>query len=396
MRSAGIVAVMVIATWAQGAAQQRARPAAPAAGAASAQELASGWGALAAQRTTEAEAIADKLLQAGARRHDAMSLKIHARVQAGRPEPALDDYEQWMKGAPQEDVFLLQPIAAGVLEAQTLAADVGIRLDALQALAEAGDKSASARLAALAAASNVPGIADQALARAGNPAAVANLTRLVATASARTDVSGAIEALAKSKAGGAVKAIAAALDPTRSMPTKMSAARALGQMGAVEAIPQLQRALQDPEPPVRMAAAAALARLGDQSGADLIRQMENSPVTDIRLMAAEGAAAASPTGPWVATATTALQDPDPLARLTAAQLLLAHGADPTAALATLNQAMSDPNPALRLAATRAFEQVPRDALGTDIASLRRLLRDGDPRVRIVASAALLRLSGGVE
>ena len=120
------------------------------------------------------------------------------------------------------------------------------------------------------------------------------------------------------------------------------------------------------------------------------------PVTDIRLMAAEVSAAGNPSGPWVSTATGALQDPDPVVRLSAAQLLLAHGPDPTAALATLNRALSDPNPALRLVGARALEQIPRNVLGTDVASLRRLLRDADPRVRIVAAAALLKLAGGVE
>jgi HEAT repeat protein len=91
-----------------------------------------------------------------------------------------------------------------------------------------------------------------------------------------------------------------------------------------------------------------------------------------------------------------LQDPDPLARLRAAQLLVTHGADAAAARAVLESALADPNPALRLAAARTIEQVPREVLGTDIPSLRRLLRDADGHVRIVAAGALLRLAGGVE
>jgi HEAT repeat protein len=398
MRSVPIVAALVIVTFAQAAAQQKPRPASPAGTAAgsSAQELASGWSALAARRAAEAEAIADRLLQAGSRRHDALSLKISARVQGGRPDAALDDYEQWLKVSPHEDVFLLQPIARGLLEAQVLATDVGVRVDALQALADAGDKTAGTRLLALATGENSPGIADQALAGIGNPEAIAKLTRLVGASSSRVDATGAIEALVKAGATGAETAIAAALDPARPMPTKLAAARALGAMHAVGAIPQLRRALQDPEPPVRMAAAVALARLGDQGGADQIREMENSPVTDIRLMAASASAAGNPSGAWVSTATGALQDADPLVRLSAAQLLLINGADPAAALAALHNALSDQNPALRLAATRAMDQVPRAVIGTDVAALRRLLRDADPRVRIVAATAVLKLAGGVE
>jgi HEAT repeat protein len=396
MRSAAVVAYVVVAAITPLGAQQKPRPAAPAAAGSSAQDLASGWSALASGRTAEAEAVADKLLKAGSRRHEAVSLKISVRAQAGQPEAALDQYEEWLKAAPHEDVFLLQPVASGILEAQAGAADIGVRVDALQALAEAGDKTAATRLSAVAGSREVPGIADEALARIGNPQAVARLTRRVASPNARADVSGAIDALVKARPAEAVATIAAALDPARPLPTKMSAARALGELGAAEAIPQLKRALQDPEPPVRMAAAAALTRLGDQSGASLVRDMENSPVADIRLMAAEGAAAGNPSGSWVSTATDVLKDPDPLARLRAAQLLVEHGPDPAAALAILNRALSDPNPALRLAAARTLEEIPREALGADIPSLRKLLRDADPRVRIVAAAALLRLAGGVE
>jgi HEAT repeat protein len=396
MRAAGAVAVSIVIAFASASAQQKPRTASPPPAGSSAQDLASGWNALASGRLTEAEAIAERMLQAGTRKHDAMSLQIAARVQARRPDAALDRYEQWLQTAGQEDIFLLQPVAAGILQVQADSTDIGVRVAALQALAEAGDKTAPARLAKVAASREVPGIADEALARIGNPEAVARLTRRVAAPNVRTDVSGDIDALVKGKAPGAATAIAAALDPARTMPTKMSAARALGELGSADAIPQLQRALQDPEPPVRMMAAAALARLGDQSGAELIRQMENSPVTDIRLMAAQASASANPSGPWTAVATAALQDADPIARLTAAQMLVAHGSDPAAALATLNEALADPNPALRLIAARAVEDMPRQLLGTGIPRLRGLLRDQDPRVRITAAGALLRLAGGID
>lgn len=395
MRSAGIVVVLVLAGSAMLTAQQKARVPA-AAGGSSAEDLATGWSALASGRTADAEAIADKLIQAGSRRHDALSLKISARVRAGRADAALDQYEAWVKASPHEDVFLLQPIAGGILEGHAGAKDAGVRVDALQALAEAGDKGAASKLATLAASGDSAGVADEALARIGNPQAVARLTRRVAATGGRRDDSGAIEALVKAKSAGAVAALTAALEPGRPMPTKMSAAKALGTLGAVDAIPQLRRALQDPDPPVRMMAAVSLARLGDQSGNDLIRNMENSPVADIRLMAAGVSAQNNPTGAWVSTATGALDDPDPGVRLSAAQLLLAHGADPTAATAALNRALSDPNPALRLLATRAVADTPPEVLAGDVPSLRRLLRDSDPRVQIVAAGVLLKVAGGVD
>ncbi len=407
MKSAAILIVVLVAAQSPAAAQTRARqaPSAPkppstskpsvAPQPSSARDLAEGWSALAGGRTTEAEAAAEKLLRAGSRRHDAVSLTIAARVQGGRVDRALDRYEEWIKTAPHEDVFLLQPIAGGTLEALATASDAGIRVDALRELAEAGDKSAGERLAAMAAAGGMRGMADEALARGGDAQAIARLTRLVGTKGGRDDVSGAIEALAAARPAEAVTTIAAALDPARAMPTKMAAARALGELGSADGVPALRQALKDPEPSVRMMAAAALARLGDQGGADVIREMENSPVTDIRLMAAEASAAASPTGGWVATATTALQDPDPLVRLTAARMLIAHGADPAAARATLDRALNDPNPALRLVAVGTLEQIPAPRLGDDIPTLRRLLRDADARVRMGAASALLMLAGGI-
>jgi hypothetical protein len=226
MRSAAVFAFVLVAAIVPAAAQQKPRPPAPSADGSSARDLASAWSALASGRTTEAEAIADRLLQAGSRRHDAVAIKISARAQAGRPEAALDQYEEWLKAAPHEDVFLLQPVAAGILEAQARAADIGVRVDALQALAEAGDKTAGARLAAVATSREVPGIADEALARIGNPEALARLTKRVATPSPRADVSGAIDALRKARPAGALASISAALEPARPLPTKLAAARA--------------------------------------------------------------------------------------------------------------------------------------------------------------------------
>jgi HEAT repeat protein len=212
----------------------------------------------------------------------------------------------------------------------------------------------------------------------------------------RSDVSNEIDALVKAKATSAVQAIAGALDPARPMPTKLAAARALGQLDARDAIPQLRRALEDPDPPVRFVAAAALSRLGDQAGAAQLTQMENSPVADIRMMAAEVAAPGNPSGAWVAAATAALQDPDPMARLGAAELLMKYAADPAPGKAVLDQALADPNPAMRLAAALTLDEIPPGVLGTDVAQLRRLLRDPDAQVRIAAAGSLLRLTGGID
>ena len=360
------------------------------------EQLAKGWAALAAGRAGDAESIADLLLQGGMRRHDAATLKIHARVQAGRADAALDTYEQWAQTAAREDVFLLQPIARGLLYGLSKSPDAGTTLRALEALAVNGDTDAAARLEQMTSAPDAGGTADETLARLGNAAAIGRLQQRVTSPGMRADVSNEIGALVKAKASGAALAIAGALDPARPMPTRLAAARALGQLDARDAIPQLRRALDDPDPPVRFVAAAALARLGDQAGAALLTQMENSPVADIRMMAAEVAAPGAPSGAWVAAATAALQDPDPMARLGAADLLMRYAADPAAGKAVLDQALADPNPAMRLVAARALAEIPPAVLGTDIVQLRRLLRDTDAQIRIAAAGSLLRLTGGID
>jgi HEAT repeat protein len=360
------------------------------------EQLAKGWAALAAGRAGDAESVADVLLQGGVRRHDATTLKIHARVQAGRADGALDTYEQWAQTAAREDVFLLQPVARGLLYAQSKSSDAATRLRALEALAINGDTDAAARLEQMASAPNGGGTADETLARLGNAAAIGRLQERVTSPGMRTDVSAEIDALVKAKATSAAAAIAGALDPARPMPTKLAAARALGQLDARDALPQLRRALEDPDPPVRFMAAAALARMGDQAGAAQLTQMENSPVADIRMMAAEVAAPGNPSGAWVAAATAALQDPDPMARLGAADLLMRYAAEPTAGKAVLDHALADANPAMRLAAARTLDEIPPALLGTDIAQLRRLLRDTDAQIRIAAAGSLLRLTGGID
>jgi HEAT repeat protein len=85
-----------------------------------------------------------------------------------------------------------------------------------------------------------------------------------------------------------------------------------------------------------------------------------------------------------------------MARLGAAELLMKYAADPAPGKAVLDQALADPNPAMRLAAALTLDEIPPGVLGTDVAQLRRLLRDPDAQVRIAAAGSLLRLTGGID
>ena len=246
---------------------------------------------------------------------------------------ALDTYEAWLPTVRQrEDVSLLETIATNLVESLAAApegSDNAVRARALEILALLGDRNATARLSSMVATSGTAQ-SDAALARLGDAAAVTRLAGRVKNGAAR-DVSDAIDALSDGGVKTAAGVIAGALDPARPLPTKMAAARALGRLGDPTFVPQLKLALKDPDPPVRVMAAAALAQLGDESSADLMRTYANSPVGDLRLIAVEAGASANPSGQWVGVATGVLQDPDPLVRLRAAELLLQYAADPGAA-----------------------------------------------------------------
>jgi hypothetical protein len=369
-----------------------------------AQLLAKGWTAVAAGKPAEAEKLGDALLKASPRDHGAIALKIAARLAARGATAAvaaLDAYEGWLQAVRErEDVFLLESIASGSLAALATSTDATVRARALELLAASGNQNAAAQLRTIATAEGgkeggKAGVSDAALARLGDANAVQRLAARVKSGAGR-DVSDAIDALVDANVQNAAGTIAAALDPARPLPTKMAAARALGTLGDQNVLPQLKKALQDPDPPVRVMAAAALARLGDNAGADIVRSFENSPVGDLRLLAVEASASGNPTGPWVTVATGILQDPDPLVRLRAAELLLQHAADPGAARDTFLQALADPNPAMREAATQRLDRLPASALERDLPALRKLLRDPSPRIQLEAAGGILKIAGAIQ
>jgi hypothetical protein len=343
--------------------------------------------------------LSDSLLKASPRHHDALALKIAARLTAktlAGTLSALEAYEAWLGHVGQrEDVFSIEPIARGVLSAHAASTDARVRTRALELLASAGDDQARSKLTVTAGGPEAgTALGDDALARLGDAAAAGRLVSRVKTANAR-DVSTAIDALVAANVTGAAAVIAGALSPPNVLPTRMAAARAIGLLGDASALPRLKEALKDPEPPVRILAAASLARLGDNAGAELLQKLENSPVGDLRLLAVEASASSSPTGPWVGVATGVLNDPDPLVRLRAAELLVKHAADPGPARDVLTSALADPNPAMSEAAARQLHSLPPGALGGDPATLRKLLRSPSPFAQLEAAGGLLKIAGAL-
>ena len=385
-----LVSALLVPLLAQG-------PTAVPAAAKGAQELAKAWSALAGGRAADAERASDALLKTAPRNHDALALKVRARLAGPGVSAALDTYEAWLPNVRQrEDVSLLETIATNLVESLAAApegSDNAVRARALEILALLGDRNATARLSSMVATSGTAQ-SDAALARLGDAAAVTRLAGRVKNGAAR-DVSDAIDALSDGGVKTAAGVIAGALDPARPLPTKMAAARALGKLGDPAFVPQLKLALKDPDPPVRVMAAAALAQLGDESSAELMRTYANSPVGDLRLIAVEAGASANPSGQWVGVATGVLQDPDPLVRLRAAELLLQYAADPGAAAEVFTQALVDTNPAMRHAAAQRLDRLPAGALERDLPTLRKLLRDPSPLVQLEGAGGILRVAGAI-
>ena len=388
-----VVLLFVIATLAAPAAAQTPPPLAPRRHG-NVETLAKGWTALAGGRAAEAETIADALLLGTPKAHDAMALKIRASVAARKETAALDAYDKWAAAVRLEDVFLLQPIAVAALDLLAISRDQAVSVRALAALAAAGDTQARTRLNDMSSGPSA-GAADEALAEAGDRAAIGRLRSRVAAGGGR-DISREIDALRDANARDAIPAMTAALAAGNPAPTRMAAARALADLGAQEAMPQLKQAAQDQDVGVRIMANAALARLGDPSGQDAMRELASSPVADVRLLAVEGSAPADPNGAWVAVAQSAMQDADPLVRLRAAGLVARYAANPKPGVDALQQAMADANPAMQDAAATEFRRVPVAAAATDLAALRKALRSSTAEVRLAAAAALLKIAGGVD
>jgi HEAT repeat protein len=282
-------------------------------------------------------------------------------------------------------VFLLDPIAHGTLWQIADGEDTGLRLLALESLARGGSPGARSRLRVL---------------TDSTPAALAALADLGDAPSATALVDGALGGQIRPENAAELLPAAgfAAIDALVSLlkhpvaPVRADAIRGLGRVGARGAIPQLRAALTDPHPLVSSSAVVALTRLGDPEGEERANRMLGSDVPDMRLMAA-AAFAARGDSRWTASVTPLLKDPNGLTRLTAAELLAQ--VEPEAAYGVVAAALCDQNPVVRAAGARVLAAPALAVMvQSDLASLRRLLRDPDESVRLRASALILELVSG--
>jgi HEAT repeat protein len=343
-----------------------------------AMSIARGWTALAAGRNDDAVRAAESVLKGNPRDHHAAGLLVAAELAAKRPSNALDGYERWLAARRQEDVFLLEEIARGVLQELAASPDTQLQSEALLILARSGVESARSTLVASTKSMN----ALAARTRLGDPVAIEELRQLAASDSGR-DKTAIVKALGE--AGPANAEAIASLLADRSPMTRAAAAEALGELGIKSAIPALQKLLSDNDPLARSTAAVALAKLGDPSGNDLVVSMIANESPEVRLFAAE-AYRNRPAADWIDAVRPSLTDKNGLNRLNAANLIAA--VDPDAARATLTEAVADANPVIRMQAAAILV---RRGLA-DIAQLRKLLRDADGWVRLRGSEGLARLA----
>jgi len=379
-RSFCAVAIAAAAT-AIVSAQVRDRvPARSTAAASDAAVLAAGWTAVANGQYPTAARTASQILSRAPWNHAATALRIEA-LAASDPVRGLDAYETWLSKRTKEDAGLLEPVPRAMLR-QIVGTSAELRHEALHLLALAGVPMPPA------AADAIDRLAEDALkAKDGDAAAAKRLQS--ATAASGFDSTVVAETIAT--AGPAGTPVLMSMLEQSAGPARAAAAAALGRRHAEEARPMLQRLMNDPEPHVRSTAAVALARMGDDKAMTIVERMLQSDVPDIRLMAAE--AFEGQNGAWVSAVMPLLENRDGVTRIQAARLIAP--VNPEAARRTLNDAAGDTNPVTRAEAAKAIEDIASASPDvTDLAQIRRLLRDADPAVRLHASGALLAAARG--
>jgi HEAT repeats len=315
----------------------------------------------------------------------AAAVKVDALLGLGDRPRALDAYEAWFNVVRAEDAALLNRIAVAELEA--LQAEPLLQIDALVALsAQQGPRGTRARTQLTEFAT-----ADPPSSRSWP--AIVGLCRLGDAAAARR----AAQAYRESKGSGRVTALEAVIaaggpgaEPilrdalgVRDAMVQSTAADGASTLKLKGLVPDLQQVAKTGEMFARFTAAVALAHLGATGGETLLDAGATSPAQDARLRVAGARKARGDRG-WIDAARPLLASDDVAVRYQAAAMLI--DVDRPAAVKVLQTGTQDPNPAVR---TLVADVVTKDP-GTPVAELRRLLRDGVPRVRLSAAAAILR------
>lgn len=305
-------------------------------------------------------------------------LGLDVDLARGPAAAALDGYERWVVGRPEEPMALRR-IATAILGEVAGGQESGpTRLTALLALADDGDPDASARLRASVAAGSLGDASI--LAAAGDPAGAARVTEALATPVPNKIA--LVRALAQGHHRSAIPALVAMLNDPRPE-HQAAAADALADLGARDQVRRLQALLKTPNAPqfLTVAVAGALFRLDDFTAVNQLQDWLHSDVPAMRLSAAR-ALASRPNPAWTETIRALTADSDPMVRLEAATLLAT--VDPEGARSALQDLGSYPEEAIRAKAVETAVVV----LPHHLHELRGLLRS-ELGIRIAAARRIL-------
>ncbi len=339
--------------------------------------LAKAWSALATGRPSDVESLVAPLRARVPRHRDAWIVTVTARAAQAEGSNALDAYESWMQVSGAEDPLLLDVVAIGVLRELARAPETPVGQSAGRALARLGDRIGVPRNLPMPAVGTLEG--DLARASQGDTEAVERVR--MALTDKPGDKTSIIVGLRD--AGAAAVPVFQQLLGDKVPVNRLMAALALGRAGDPSAVPALQRALKDPEPAVRDYAAVGLGLLGDASAREQLTALLSAVAPDVRLLAAEALARLGDTAA-LQTVTPFLESDQPMERIMAATILA--GTQPQEAHAAIARSLGDANPEVRRQAALAVGQ----GAVRDAATLRGMLRNAEPLVRLHAALALLR------
>ena len=317
---------------------------------------------------------------------DAAALKIDLTAASGNLADAFAAYDRYVAVSQgRGDRSLLSPIAKAALRELRGNDLAEVRATALAALAASGDAAAKKELEKAAADQEAaPSMAvDAALARIGDETAAARFAERIRQGSLPSRLS----ALEATKDFGTAppslaRAVLAALGD-KDLAVRAAAVQTAGRLKITEALPALRRTLAEPGSYlVRLSAAVSLHRLGDPAGDDLLRQALAGDIVEAKVFAASAFTAAE-SRIWRQTVESVLATSTGIDALTAAELLLA--LDSEAAQRAVDHATGDPNPSVRTRAAR----IAGGQRGAFASTVRRLLEDQSPLVRLYVSEGLL-------
>lgn len=354
--------------------------AAPAAGSEEAVLVSRGWKMLSDGDAAQAASHASAILTAYPRSVAALALLVEAEIVRAGTLAGLDAYERWLGTRRIEDGYVIRIVALSSLRDASASSDLGLRIEALKALAADGDAGALALLNNPANGERSPEVL--ALASIGQERGVRALIAQIGTGFGTTRM---IDALGQSRSPLAIAPLMKLLT-NESADFRSAAAAALGRLGAKEAVTAIAPLMSESQPyPVRFAAAAALHRLADAQGTAFLRSTLASTHETMRAAAVEELASVPDDTSWVAHAEALIASRDPQIRLQAASLLARR--DAARARAVLENLLADQNPSIREEASYALASL----VSSDFVALRRALR-GDTRSRILASNRVLEMT----